>query len=123
MAFENKGKTISRVAGADLRTSQYCFVELNSSGQIVLAGDGEDAIGILQDAPNTGEVAEVMVGAGISKVKAGAVASVGNYVASDSTGRAVSPVTGDRRLGQFLEAPGAADEIVTMLFQKLGATS
>ena len=123
MATENLGKCISLTAGADLSSSQYCFVEFNTSGQAVAAGDGEDAIGILQNDPTSGQAALVMVGPGISKLRAGAATAAGDYIGCDSTGRGVTAATADRRLGQFIEAAGAANDWVSVLFQKLGATA
>lgn len=57
------------VTGADLSSSQYCGVKVNSSGVIVLAGAGEFGIGILQNAPGSGAVGFVRV-AGVSLMKA-----------------------------------------------------
>jgi len=39
------------LAGADLSGKQYYSAKLNSSGQIILSGAGENALGILQDKP------------------------------------------------------------------------
>jgi len=121
MATENLGKCISRTAGADLSGSQYCFVKLDSSAQVVLAGDGQDAIGVLQNDPASGEAATVMVGSGVTKVKAGGSSTNGGDVGIDSTGRAVDAASGDYIMGSFLEQPTAANNIVSMLFQRQSA--
>lgn len=48
------------VAGADLSALQYSFVKLHTTAnQVVKCGAGEEMIGILQNAPESGEVAEV----------------------------------------------------------------
>jgi hypothetical protein len=120
--MENLGKTISRVAGESLASKQYSFVKLNSSGQVVAAGDGNDAIGVLQNDPASGDIAVVMVGTGITKVLAGGSSTVGYNVGSDASGRAVTAASGDYLLGQFLTAPTGAGQVVDMLFQKGAAT-
>lgn len=80
-------ETISVIAGADLSSSQYFAVKINSSGQAVLAGAGEAAVGILQNKPESGKVANIAVG-GVSFMKAGGVVTPGANVAADSAGKA-----------------------------------
>jgi hypothetical protein len=111
MATQNLGQTISLEAGADLTSSQYRFVKL-SSGKAALCGDGEDAIGVLQNDPNSGQEAAVAL-SGITKVVAGGMCTQDGYGASDSSGRAVDAVTGDFTLCRFLEAATTAGEIVS----------
>jgi hypothetical protein len=120
MAHENLGKCVTLTAGADLSGSMYCFVTLNSSGQVILSSAGGDAIGVLQNNPTSGKAADVMVGPGLTKLKAGAAANAGGYITPDASGRGIGMGTGDRRLGQFIGIPTAANDIVTALFQKTG---
>ncbi len=121
MAYENLGKCVTLPANADLSASQYKFVDINSSGKVAVAGDGLDAIGVLQDDPAAADRgAIVMVGAGITKVKSGGTCTAGSPAASDSSGRAVNAVSGDKVLGQFVTGTTTADEIVSLLFQKAG---
>jgi len=124
MPGQNLGKMITVPAGADLSASQYCFVKLDNQGRAVLPTDGGDAIGILQNNPNAaGQAATVMVGEGISKVVAAGAATAADYVSTDGSGNATSNDTGDVRLGQFLDSPTAQGQIVSILFQKKGATA
>ncbi len=121
MAYENLGKCVTLPANADLSASQNCFVDINSSGKVAVAGDGTDAVGVLQDDPAAADRgAIVMVGNGITKVKSGGTCTAGSWAASDSSGRAVNAVSGDQILGQFISGTTSADEIITMLFQKQG---
>lgn len=123
MAYEDLGKCVTLEAGSDLSASQYCFVSLASDGQFDATGDGAEADGVLQDDPSAaGRQGQVMVGIGVTKIKAGAAVSVGDNVASDSTGRGVTAVSGDKIMGVALEAAANANEIFTMLF-KPGAAS
>lgn len=123
MAYENLGKLIALPAAADLSSSQYCFVTIDSNARVALAGDGADACGVLQDDPSAlDRTAQVMVGTGITKVKTGGTVTKGGYMASDSSGRAVDAVSGDKILGEFLEASTGANQYVAALFQR-GAAS
>lgn len=119
MAYEDPGKNITREAASDLSASQYCFVDLNNAGRVALVADGGQAIGVLQNDPDAlGRAACVMI-SGITKVKVGGALTAGDDVASDSSGRAVTPATGDRILGRVLETATAANQIVAMLLQPL----
>lgn len=122
MAYENSLTSITLTAGANLASSQYFWVKLNTSGQVVVAGDGDYAIGILQNSPASGEAATVAV-AGVSKLKVGTVAVVaGDEAASDSAGKAATAATGDIINGAILESGSAAD-IVSVLINQRGAAS
>lgn len=121
MAQENLGKIITLEASADLSSSQFCFVTCNSTPQVALTGDGADASGVLQNKPSAaGRAADVMVGAGQTKVKSGAAITAGAWCASDASGRAVTAVSGDYVLGQALEAATAANQYVSFLFTPRG---
>jgi hypothetical protein len=86
MAIEVPGfRDTTRQAAADLRTKQYFFVKLDSSGNIVL-GDTAKPYGILQNKPNTGEACEIMKD-GISKVSAAAGNTQGNLGGPDANGQ------------------------------------
>jgi hypothetical protein len=64
MAYEisNYSVKVTLVAGADLSAKQYTFVKLNSSGEAIAAAAATDIpIGVLQNAPTSGQEAEVLV--------------------------------------------------------------
>lgn len=118
MAYTENLRTLSFEANADLSSNQYHFVKLSTDGQLAVAGDGEDAVGVLLDVPDTaGHVGAVAI-AGVSKVKAGAAVSIGDDVASDASGRGVTAVTSDVVLGTALQAASEAGEIISVLIQK-----
>ena len=108
MALQSNGIDISRVAGADLSASQYLAVKLNSSGQVVVAGAGEAAIGILQNKPGAGQAATVRVG-GASKAKAGGTIAAGADVAANSSGAIVVATAGRTNTS---DADAAADPLI-----------
>ena len=77
-------------AGADLTGDQYKIVKLNASGQVVLSGAGELAIGVLQNKPGDGEAAQIRI-FGLSRViSKGSNAEPGNALHSDANGFAVT---------------------------------
>jgi hypothetical protein len=107
MSWEQKLTTVSMIAGVDLSTKQYRFVDLASDGQIdpVASANGR-AVGVLQNKPAAaGREATVAI-AGITVIELGAVAS-------DNVGRATnSGVT--KALGIVLQG-GDTGEFVPLL--------
>ena len=111
MAYDisNSAVKISRVAGEDLSAKQYYFVELDNGDGTVKAVNGatDRAIGVLQNNPTSGQIAEVTVVGG-TKVEAGGTASVGQPVFANSSGLAVTLAFGGSGsaayvVGTFLE--------------------
>lgn len=98
MAIQQVLTEVNIPANADLSTNQYFFVKITNSsgtGQVALAGDGEFAIGVLQNKPSAaGDVAKVAI-SGIAKVEAGGSITAGDPVAVDASGNAVSASSGD----------------------------
>ena len=108
---------ISLVAGADLSAKQYFFVKLNSSGQAVVCAAVTDIpVGILQNTPASGSVAEITV-VGVSKVSSDAGLTAGNQIGTSADGQAAAYVAGTDTtkyiVGQMLTTTGAAAVIGT----------
>jgi len=120
MAYEQTLRTIGAPASADLSAAQFCFVVVNSSGQLALPAAGGEAEGILQDKPNgAGVYGEVGI-LGISKLVVGtAGVTAGDLLATDANGKAVTATTGNKILGRAL-ATGAAGTIIPALIQQKG---
>ena len=109
------GDRYTEVAGADLSTKRYHIVKLNSDGHVVLASAATDAIiGVLDNEPKQGEVAEVVTvnGQGTFRVKAAnATIAKDAFITSDANGKAVATTsTGNRVIGRAVRA-FAANEI------------
>lgn len=135
------GLDVRIAAGADLSTHQYKAVKVNSSGVIVLAGTGEQPLGILQNAPASGEIAIVRTGGttlaradgtGITQgdrvssgasgvLKATTNAATGLAVVdTGDAGAATDPVKGAYVLGQAIQT-AAASALFAMVITHSGA--
>lgn len=119
------GETISLpglTAGANLTTHQYKWVKAASTaGQVLVANATTDnALGILQNDPNTGEAAYV-VSLGVSKMIAGVNdLAVADRIGWNTTGQGVDHTTDNRRIGAVaLEASTAIGDIVRVLVRGL----
>lgn len=92
---EFAGQDINLKTATDISTKQYFFVK-NSSGNVVVAGAGEQGLGVLQNAP-VGTTARAAIAqvrtVGMSKVKLGGTVSAGQYIKSDSNGKGVAATT------------------------------
>jgi hypothetical protein len=104
------------LAGADLSTHQYKAVKVNGSGAVVLAAALTDGcIGILQNAPTSGQPCEVMVD-GVSKFKAGAGITAGAVLSCGTDGRPITAAgVGTPVIGVALETVANANEIGSAL--------
>jgi hypothetical protein len=114
MAITEAAISITLPAAADLRTHQYKFVEVTSTGAVNLVADDGSADGVLLNDPNTGEAAIVGI-SGVLKVKCGAGVTRGGAVASGANGAAKNTDTGSVTLGTALET-GANGRIISIIF-------
>lgn len=118
MAYEisNYSVKVSLVAGGDLSSSQYRFVKLNSSGQVVAVAAATDRpIGVLQNSPASGAVAEVLISGGTKLVLGGTVTE-GAIVSPSATGTGVAIVAGTDTTKYICGSAlteGASGEIIT----------
>jgi hypothetical protein len=91
MAVENNvGMDWSLAANADLSLKQFYFMLVTSASKADLCtGAASEAfMGVLQNDPTSGQAAEVRYG-GISKVLCGGSFNPGDFVTSDSNGKAI----------------------------------
>lgn len=96
----------------DLSTKQYYIVKVDTSNaqSVVLAAAGTDPIvGVLQNKPAAGKMANVQI-LGTAKVIAGGSVTRGDLVTSDSNGKAVTTTTNkDVILGRALDTAASGD--------------
>jgi len=123
MAYEIPILPVPFLAEEDLSSYQWCFVCLSTTnGNVRLLNNGtEPAIGILQNAPTAGQVADVMI-EGISKVKLGSAGLVNNgfiapeYNSATDNGKAVNcAYNAQTRAGRLIETATAEDDLATCL--------
>ena len=122
MAIEiSKFKPGCLIAGADLSAKQFYFVKQHSTAfQVVLAGSGENAIGVLQNKPTSGQAAEVEC-LGVTKVIAGNTITAGNNLMSDSNGKAIPHTGTNAVLAVALEGASAGEYVSALLITRTGA--
>ena len=120
MAYEQTLRSIGVPASADLSASQFCFVVVNSNGQLAAPSAGGDADGILQDKPNGQGVQGELAILGVSKALVGTGGvTAGDLLAVDASGKVVTAATGNKIVGKAL-ATGAAGVIIPALIQQKG---
>jgi hypothetical protein len=119
MAYEisNYSVKVTLVAGADLSAKQYTFVKVNSSGEAIAAAAATDIpVGVLQNAPTSGQEAEVLIVGG-TKLVAGAAIAEGAQIGTTSAGKAAALVAGTDTTkyvaGTLLSESAADGNIVT----------
>jgi len=103
MAVFQSRDTRTFEAGGDLSAGQFKFVALASDGQIDIAGDGADAVGVLYNEPDAAGKAATVVVTGKVIVEAGASITTGDAIASNAAGEAITAATGDIVKGYALE--------------------
>lgn len=103
--FERSG-----AAGESLTAKQFYIVQQDASGNVEVGEGATDLLlGVLQNAPDTGEQATYRF-LGTTKVIAGGTVAIGDWVTSDANGKAVATTTdGDIVIGKALQAAVASD--------------
>lgn len=119
MAYEIPLFSFTLEAAADLSSSQYKFVKLDSSGNAAAIAAATDIpVGVLQNKPTSGQAAEIMA-LGISKVQGDADLAKGNQIGTSADGQAVALTAGTDTtkyiVGQVLEDNTAAGGLITAL--------
>lgn len=122
MSYEVPGLSITLIAAADLRTSQFCFVNADTTAagsKAALPSAGGRAIGVLQNKPNSGEAGTVVV-TGITKcvVGTGGV-TAGDTVQCLADGKVTTVASGKYAVGIAL-VTGVAGVTVPVLLTPSG---
>ncbi len=123
MAWEIAGLDFSLPAAGNLSANQYFIVKVDSSGNAAACGDGQPAIGVLQNEPDAAGKAASIRFAGISKVVAGAALAAGAQVASNASGKAVTAATGKNVLGIALAAASGDGVIIPVALTHNGISA
>lgn len=102
------------LAAADLRSHQYKLVKFGASNDLVaLCGDTDKPVGVLMNAPNSGELAEVAVQGG-AKIKVASTVTLQASCASGASGVGRDAVAGEWAIGTFQDA-GVTGDIVPVI--------
>ena len=113
------------LADSDISTKQFTFVKLNTTARQVAAAtvEGERCFGVLQNKPDAAnDPAEVRTH-GTTKIKAGGTVTAGDYVGTDSAGKAITMTDGvtGQDVGQYILGEaltgGASGEIIEILLR------
>lgn len=99
----------------DLSASQYCFVKMSADDTVALCGAGELACGILQNAPTSGQPAEVAIPGGGGLLKCAAAETRMAEIKSDGSGNGVAAGSGDWVAAIIYQASAAANDVVEVL--------
>jgi len=111
MAVTNDSDYRTKIAGEDLSSSQYMFVELVSQTNVELADAISDkCYGVLQNAPTAGKPAVIKV-SGESKIVGSDSLAIGTIVGPATSGKAQAAVTTQYPRGIITQAPGADGDI------------
>ena len=102
-AFEQDLVVVSIPAGADLSSYQFCPVKYSAGTVIACSSAGEEAFGILQNVPTSGQMASVAIG-GISRCKVGGSVTRGGRVVAGSASTAIAyvPTSHNYYLGKVM---------------------
>ena len=112
MSFEGpQMRSVGLIAGADLSAKQFYAVKLSADNTVIVcAGTTDKPIGILQNAPTSGQEAEVCV-VGLTKVSSDAALTAGDSVGTSADGQLAVYTAGDTTkhiIGQVQVGSGAA---------------
>ncbi len=112
MAWEKPVLMITVAAGEDLSSDQYKFVTLSSGAAVKPTQITDVCIGVLQNAPASGEMAEIMM-LGISKVNSNEALAVGDIIGTETDAQAQVAIATNKVYGVVLKASTAAGGYAT----------
>jgi hypothetical protein len=104
------------IAAADLSSSKYCIVKLDTNGKAAIATLATDnIIGVLQNKPKAGEAAIVRF-LGTTKVQASTGITLGAFVTATAAGQGVTTTTDKANIiGRALETATAQNDLIEVL--------
>ena len=119
----NDSPTIVGKAAAPLAAAECLAAKFDAAGEVVLAGAGEPAMGILlpttEHAVAAGEDVNLQI-KDIGLWKTGAAVVVGAELTSNAAGKCITAAAGNFILAYALESAGGADTIIRVQIVKAG---
>jgi len=101
----------SYIAGEDLSAKQYTFVKIGTAAKTVVACDtqGEKTLGILMNAPESGEAADVALPGGGAKLIVDANVGYPDSIMTGTDGKGEVVTAAAQWVGAIADANGAAN--------------
>lgn len=111
------------LAASSLASDQYKAVVLGSSG-VSLASTGQNAIGILQNAPASGAICEIAIAGGGGLAKVGGTVTAGDLLEANSSGLLVYATGAAENIIARALQSGVANDVISVqvLFDRVGNT-
>jgi hypothetical protein len=119
MAYEIPGKLVTQIAASDYSAAQYRGAALDTNEKAALPVNGGRIFGIVQNKPNVGFAATLMI-SGISKCEAGATFAVGTKLTVGSDGRCRLAASGENIFGVALQAAQTIGQFVAVEIDQMG---
>lgn len=118
MAYSSNIKDFARKyeAAGDISAEQYTFFKRGANDTVVQSGAGEAAVGVLWNDPAVAGRMAVVITGGEPNVYAGGAITVGDEIASDANGNAVTAASTNIVVGIARETVGGAGELVRIDF-------
>lgn len=103
-------------ASADLSAKQFYLVDVSGDNTVIVASSaGQAVLGVLQNAPESGQAANVRV-YGVSKVVVGTGdITAGDLVQTDASGTAIAAASGDYSIGICLVGASAGENATILV--------
>lgn len=108
----DQNDVVDRIAGEDLRRSQYRALVRNANGEVVRSGANGDIYGLLENDPNVGMDASVVVSAPAFPCISGGAFPRDAKLRSDAQARLVQAAAGEAYYYRAEEAATAADQAI-----------
>lgn len=111
------GQDMEVTCAVDLSASQYCFVKKDSSNLLVLCGNAESSIGILQNAPVGTASAPVQATVrylGQSKLYTAGDITEAAYIGSDAAGKGLAVASDHNRYNAVAQSNSLNGDITVV---------
>lgn len=117
-SLHDSASVVAIKAGEALTDKLHYIVHVDTDGDAVLAGAGEDCLGVVVEEAAVDKFATVQIG-GIVKVIAGAAVTAGAAVAANASGKAITASgAGTKTLGIALDAATGDGSVISVLIDR-----
>lgn len=116
--MEQDSSYLGRKAAADLSSSQYLAVKLDSSGNVALATAATDVIaGTVQNKPVANDTANVKLRScnGTLKIKAGGTLAINDAVTSNASSLGIATTTAGNQIIGYATKAAVSGDIVELM--------